>query len=184
MTSDADRYARVAEGFTSRIEAVREDQWSSPSPCDGWAARDVAAHVIRTHRAVLARLEGSEPPDPDPDADLVADWHAARDAVTQALADPSASATVLGGMFGDQTFASMVGRMVCTDTLVHTWDLARAGGLDETLDPEAMAAGMAFLGPMSDAIRGPGGFAPPLPAAEDADPQTAFLSFCGREVNP
>ena len=36
------------------------------------------------------------------------------------------------GMFGEQTFESLVGRLVCSDTLIHTWDLARATGQVET----------------------------------------------------
>jgi hypothetical protein len=27
---------------------------------------------------------------------------------------------------------------MCADTLVHTWDIARAAGVDDTLDPDAV----------------------------------------------
>ena len=64
-----------------------------------------------------------------------------------------------GGMFGEQTFESLVCRLLCADTLLHTWDLARATGQDDRLDPAAVAAALEFLGPLDEAIRRPGGFA-------------------------
>ena len=84
-------------------------------------------------------------------------------------------------MFGEQTFESLVGRLVCTDTLIHTWDLARATGQDETLDPGAVAKAMESLGPMDEAIRRPGGFGAKISPAPGADAQRQFLNFCGRD---
>jgi uncharacterized protein (TIGR03086 family) len=85
-------------------------------------------------------------------------------------------------MFGEQTFESLVGRLLCTDTLVHSWDLARATGQDEQLDPAAVAASAELLTPIDEAIRRPGGFAPKIDPPGDADEQTQFLCFCGRAV--
>jgi hypothetical protein len=65
----------------------------------------------------------------------------------------------IGGMFGEQSFESVVGRLVCTDLLVHTWDLARATDHDEQLDPGAITTSREFLAAIDDGIRSPGGFA-------------------------
>ena len=73
-------------------------------------------------------------------------------------------------------------RMVCTDVLVHTWDLARATGQDETLDPEALSVAAEFLASLDDAIRAPGGFGEKITPSAGADDQTRFLNFCGRVV--
>jgi uncharacterized protein (TIGR03086 family) len=90
--------------------------------------------------------------------------------------------TTVGGMFGEQPFESLVARLLCSDTLIHTWDLARATGQDERLDPGAVARSEAFLAPIDEAIRRPGGFAPKIEPPADADEQTRFLNFCGRAV--
>ena len=45
----AERYRRVAAGFTERVEAVPADRWTSASPCEGWDARAVVRHVVDAH---------------------------------------------------------------------------------------------------------------------------------------
>ncbi|MDA8275893.1 MAG: hypothetical protein M0029_11020 [Actinomycetota bacterium] len=116
------------------------------------------------------------------DRRVTACWRSARTDLLAALADPVQAKTTVSGMFGEQTFESLVGRLLCADTLVHTWDLARATGQDEQLDAGAVAAAHTFLGTIDDAIRRTGGLAPKLEVPGDADPQTAFLAFCGRAV--
>jgi uncharacterized protein (TIGR03086 family) len=182
MSETTERYETVAGGFDRRVAGVVPGQWAAASPCEGWSARDVVAHVVDTHRRVLATLEGREPVVVGPDDDVTACWRSVRTDLLAALTDPARAGTTVSGMFGEQSFESLVGRLLCTDTLVHTWDLARATGQDEQLDAAAVAAGRAFLEPIDDAIRRPGGFAPKLEAPAGADPQTAFLAFCGRAV--
>lgn len=182
MSEVAERYRAVAAGFTRRLERVPPAGWAAPSPCPDWTARDVAVHVVMTHLRVLARMEGTEAVDVQPDADLLGAWRAATGAVQEALDDPARVSTVMGGMFGDQPFEQLVGGVLCTDTLVHTWDLARATGQDETLDAGAVANASAFLDPLGEAIRRPGGFGAKLDPTPGADDQTRFLNFCGRAV--
>jgi uncharacterized protein (TIGR03086 family) len=182
MSEIAERYATIADGFEARLAGVASDQWASPSPCTDWTARDVVAHVIRTNRQVRCSLDGSEAEEVAADGDLAGQWQAARDAVAAALADPAQASATVGGMFGEQPFESLVGRLLCADTLVHTWDLARATGQDEKLDLGAVSRAGEFLTPIDEAIRRPGGFAPKIIPGPDADAQTSFLNFCGRAV--
>jgi uncharacterized protein (TIGR03086 family) len=142
--------------------------------------RDLVAHVVGTQLRVLATLGDVDPVEVDPDGDLPAQWAAARDAIMDAVTDPARASTTAGGMFGDQPFESLVGGLLCSDTLVHTWDLSRAIGGDEHLDADAVAHCAGMLAPMDDAIRRPGGFADKVAPPSDADAQTAFLSFCAR----
>ena len=37
MSEVSERYRKIAEQFTQRATAVREDAWDNPSPCEGWA---------------------------------------------------------------------------------------------------------------------------------------------------
>jgi uncharacterized protein (TIGR03086 family) len=180
MSEVSERYRAIADGFEDRLHGVAPDGWSAPSPCPEWTARDVAVHVISTHRRVRASLDESEPAEVDAAADLESQWTAARGAVASALADPELSAKTIGGMFGEQPFESLVGRLLCADTLVHTWDLARATGQSEQLDRNGVARASDFLSAIDEAIRRPGGFAAKILPAEDADAQTRFLNFCGR----
>jgi uncharacterized protein (TIGR03086 family) len=180
MSEVTDRYGAIADGFEARLRGVAPDGWSASSPCTDWTARDVATHVIQTHRRVRSSVDGSEPVDVDTEGDLRAQWAVARAAIDEALADPALSSKTIGGVFGEQPFESLVSRLLCADTLVHTWDLARATGQPEALDPSGVAEAAAFLSTIDEAIRRPGGFAPKIDPAPGADEQTAFLNFCGR----
>ena len=180
MTEVSARYARIADGFGARLDGVAPGQWAATTPCSEWDVRALVAHVIATHGRVVATVTGSAPAGVDAEGDLVAQWSAARGAVSVALEDPVLAVTTVGGAFGEQPFESLVGRLLCGDTLFHTWDLARATGQDEGLDPDAVARAMEFLEPLGEAIRRPGGFAPKITPPPDADPQTRLLCFGGR----
>ena len=53
----------------------------------------------------------------------------------------------------------------------------RATGQDERLDPGAVAKAFAFLTPMDEVIRRPGGFAPKIAPSPDADDRTRVLEL-------
>ncbi|HME46597.1 maleylpyruvate isomerase N-terminal domain-containing protein [Mycobacterium sp.] len=46
----------AVELFDSRVAAVSSDAWSSPSPCEGWTARDVVAPHRRSRRTVALSM--------------------------------------------------------------------------------------------------------------------------------
>jgi uncharacterized protein (TIGR03086 family) len=182
MSEVSERYATIAGGFTDRLLNVRPDFWLRPSPCTDWEARDIVVHVINTHGRVLSALDGSEPAVVASDDDLPARWSSATEALFAALTDDARASKSVSGAFGEQPFEALVGRLLCADTLVHTWDLARATGQPERLDPAAVSKAMEFLAPLDESIRRPGGFAPKIEPATDADEQTRLLNFCGRAV--
>lgn len=176
------RYGRIAAAFDSRVAALSALGWNHQTPCPDWNARDLLAHVVDTHRRVLATLDGSTPGQVGDRDDAVECWRVVATDTTAALAaDESALATVK--FFGGETpFATLAGGLLCADTLIHTWDLARATGQDETLDPAAVEAATTLLVGYGDGIRSPDGFGPEVPAAAGADAQTRLICYCGRAV--
>lgn len=68
------------------------------------------------------------------------------------------------------------------DQLVHTWDLARAIGADETLDPELVDFVLESLLPLAEAVPASGAFgAGASGTVDDAAPrQDRLLDLCGR----
>lgn len=195
MTDIAMHYARLADGFLDRIRATPADRWDAPSPCEGWTARDVVAHVINGHRGILAMVTGIRPapadgvgvsamadaPAVEPGTDLAAAFTHCRDAMLAALTDPARSETPLPhGPLGPVPLREAVEVIGGLELLVHTWDLARATGGDEKLDPELVARTHTAALPHQAAIHSTGAFQESIPAPADADPQTAFLHFVGR----
>ena len=181
MTEVAERYGRIADAFTARVDGVPPGAWTAQSPCPDWTARDVAKHVIDTTRLFLTRLSGGDPAPPDTDEDLRASWLVESQAVRAALADPSRATAPIQGLGGEQPFEAVIGTVLCADTLIHTWDLARATGQDERLDEGAREAALEFLTPNAEMMRSPGGFGPEIEPAPDADAQSRFLCFVGRQ---
>ena len=182
MSETADRYARIAAGFDARLAGVAGGAWSAPTPCTDWDVRDLVGHVVSVHRAVDAGLEASAPPPPATDPDLGDAWRSATAAIRAALGDPERAAAPVSGRFAPMPLEDLIGRLLCSDTLVHTWDLARATGQDEQLDPAGVELAFAMLLPADEAIRGPGSFGPKIEPPPGADEQTRFLCFLGRRV--
>jgi uncharacterized protein (TIGR03086 family) len=173
-------YELVATGFTSRVDQIAETQWATPTGHEDWTVRDMVAHVISTQQRVLGTL-GEPPVDRvDEDGNLKEQWREASGAMQDALNDPERGTRVIRGLLGRQPFELLVGQLICPDTLVHTWELSRAIGQDESLDPAAMRASTAILSPIDEAVRRPGGFADKIASPADADEQTKFLHFVGQ----
>jgi uncharacterized protein (TIGR03086 family) len=66
------------------------------------------------------------------------------------------------------------------DVFLHRWDLARATGRDETLDPDKCAAMLEGMLPMDKVLRQSGQYGPRVEVPDDADVQTKLLAFIGR----
>lgn len=66
------------------------------------------------------------------------------------------------------------------DILVHTWDLARATGLDETLDPDEVHGMYVGILSMDEVLRQSGHYGPRVEVPDDADEQTKLIAFTGR----
>jgi uncharacterized protein (TIGR03086 family) len=174
------RLTNLVGQFDARVQAAPAGSWGNAAPCDGWTATDVVDHVAGSANRMAASLTGGEPAAFDK-ADVVNSWNGARDRLLAAVNTSDLSQTV-NGPFGPQPAEQVLGRLTCTDVLVHTWDLARAVGGDETLDADAVAGAYSGLKPMDAMIRMPGVFGPKIEAAEGDDTQTEFLKFLGRKV--
>lgn len=175
-----DRYTRLVNDFDARVQAAPADSWDNQAPCDQWKARDVVSHIIGGMNGIVAGLSGGEAVEVD-DADIVGSWNTARDRALAAVSSGDLTQSVQGP-FGPQPAEQVIGRLMCTDVLVHTWDLARAVGGDEQLDQDAVAQAYSGLKPMDAMIRMPGVFGPKVETPEGAPLQTEFLNFLGRTV--
>ena len=64
---------------------------------------------------------------------------------------------------------------------MHTWDLARATGQDDALDPAFCAELLEGMIPAEEAMRGSGQYGARVPVADDAPVQDRLLGFIGRD---
>ena len=181
MTAASDRYRANAAGFTARVEGTKPDQWEDQSPCEDWTARDVVQHCVDVSGMFFGRVGKDPPTGPSAQDDPSGAWQSARDAVIAALEDPAVAGLEYDGQLGRSTFEQSVDRFVTPDVLIHTWDLARATGQDETLDTSGMEQLLRAWEPLDEKMRSPQGFGPKLEPPPGADLQTRLLCFTGRE---
>jgi uncharacterized protein (TIGR03086 family) len=174
-TALADRYRTRADAFEALIEGTPPDRWSSPSPCDGWTARDVVAHVVDFSAHVLretARVS-SAPSFADYE-DPAAAFRGIRTVVAQVLEDPGTSPEV----------AKYLDLTVGFDLPQHGWDLARATGQDATMDATEVEL---LWNTLSRDVkvwrwqRDNGWYGEPVPVPQDAPLQDRVLGLLGRD---
>jgi uncharacterized protein (TIGR03086 family) len=183
MSQIGDRYRTVAGAFTQRVVAVPANAWDAPAPCDGWVARDVVGHLVTWVPAFLEAGGGPMLPDgPTVDEDPARAWTVMSDAI-QGLLDAPSSATVevAHPQAGTHTFEHAISMFVLGDILVHTWDLARATGLDETLDEDEVRGMFAGMEPLDEMLRSSGHYGPRVSVPDDADAHTKLIAFTGRQ---
>jgi len=189
MNEIADRYRRHADAVEAKVAAVRSDQWANASPCEKWDARDVVDHIVAMHGYMLRPIGWSLPPG---EGDPLTDFRAARAVVEEVLADPELAGQEVDTPTGRMPMADQIDRVVSDDLVLHGWDLARATGQDEAMDPadvERLWASTSAIPPelmekyrTPDAF-GPGVevFGPEVPVAEDAPLQDRLLGLIGRD---
>lgn len=182
MADTAARYRRLAEAFAGTVAAVPADRWAAPSPCEGWTARDVVRHVVDSQGMFLGFVGGSLGEAPSVDDDPLAAFDHARARVQAELDDPERARATFDGVTGPSTFEDAVDRFLCTDLVIHRWDLGQAAGVDVRLDPDDMARIREQMAPMGDRIRGGRVFGPEAEVPPGADEQTAFLAWAGRRA--
>jgi len=182
MGEHAERFDRIAGAFTDRVEAVPPDRWEAPAPCEGWVARDVVRHLVEWVPGFFQVFAGrSLTPGHSVDDDPLGAWTSLRDQLAGWLADPVIATEEIDTPPGRMPIEAAIDRFVTGDVLIHTWDLARATGLDERLDPEAVHSMYEGVLPMDEVLRQSGHYGPKVEVSEDADEQAKLLAFVGRQ---
>lgn len=181
--SAADSFRQTNAAFAARVHGVPADRWDEPAPCEGWVARDVVRHLVEWLPAFLQHGAGVELGSvPSVDEDPVLAWDTFASLVQALLDDPATATKTYTGPPGAHPLDRAIDQFFTSDVFLHTWDLARATGQDETLDETRCAHMLAGMEPWDDALRSSGHYGPRQPVAEDADAQTRLLAFIGRQV--
>jgi uncharacterized protein (TIGR03086 family) len=177
----AERHRRIAADFTDRVRGTKA--WDVPAPVAGWTARDVVRHLVEWFPGFLAAGAGvTLPAGPAVDDDPAGAWQNQCEAVQALLDDPATAQRALSNPhIGDVPLDQAIDRFYTADVFMHTWDLARATGQDDRLDPGFSAALLGGMEPMEEIIRSSGQYGPRVPVPDDADARTKLLGFIGRD---
>jgi uncharacterized protein (TIGR03086 family) len=180
-----EQFVRALDGFEAVLAAVPAGGWLSPSPCEGWAAVDVAGHVTAGLLVVEMRAAGRPLPQDDPDwrevagEDPLASWREVRARMTAALT-PEALDRRIELAFGLVVTLREWLEEYPLELLVHTWDLAQATGQRVVFDADLVARALQTAEVMAPRGREAGMLGPEVAVADDAGGQARLLALFGR----
>jgi uncharacterized protein (TIGR03086 family) len=172
-------YRAATDRAIAVADAVRPDQLGSPTPCTEWTVQQLIDHLVGGTEYLLSATTGGEPAQRlhTTAADLrvgVAD-------VLKALTIPGALERTCTSPLGFEWPVSQAVAGTFMDVLIHTWDLTRATGQDDKLDPDLVDACTAmFLPEMPERGRDAGIIGPAVEVDDDASPQDRLLAAMGR----
>jgi uncharacterized protein (TIGR03086 family) len=179
----------ACEDFAAHVAAVRPEQWSDPTPCDEWTVRDLVNHVVGEDLWTAPLMGGAtiEEVGDRFDGDVLGDDPATAAAVTSAeavaaVSEPDAVDRIVHLSFGD-TPGTEYAWQLFADHLIHGWDLARATGQHDRLDPDLVAACADWFASVEDLYRQAGAVGPRPEIDEGADAQTQLLATFGRSTD-
>lgn len=183
MSEIAERYRKVADQMTLRVEAVPAEAWDNPSPCEGWMARDIIRHMVEWIPGFLqSGAEVHVPTGPSVDEDPVAAWQVLTAGIQRLLDDPQTAAAEFNHpRAGRHSLEEAISMFFSGDVLIHRWDLARATGGDETLDADEVHRMLVGIEPYDEMLRASGQYGPRVEISSDADEQTRLVAFMGRQ---
>jgi uncharacterized protein (TIGR03086 family) len=190
MTTDAGDLAalhRSALDSTGRFVAgIGDDQWTQPTPCEGWTVRDLLNHVVAGNLWAAELASGRTIADVgtafDGDvvgSDAVAAYDSSAKAAAAAFEAPGALDAPCAVSYGPVPGSVYAGHRLL-DVLIHGWDLASATGQSAELDPQLVDACWHVVRPQLSLLQESGQFGVEEPGITDTNPQTSLLAALGR----
>jgi uncharacterized protein (TIGR03086 family) len=185
MTAVTELYRRCSAEFGRRVPAAA-GRWDIPTALPGWDVRRLVQHVVEEERWAPPLLAGQtvEQVGARFEGDLLGADPVA--ACTSAAAEAEAAITEAGALdrtvhlsFGDHPGAEYA-MQLAADHLVHAVDLARALGIDDTVDAAAAAAIEDWFGPREAMYRSAGVIGPRVEVPAGAGPAARLLGMMGR----
>ena len=173
MTEYGDMWSQAAGKWNEVADQIGDADWEKPTTCTDWTVRDLVDHAMHWQAMGAGVFGASVTPEDD--------WATVQPALSAALNDP-ANLEGNAEQFGNMPKQGVAG-MIVGDLLVHSWDLARSLGVDDTLPAEASQATLMGLQRLPEQVlRGENMFGAAVEVSDDASPQDKLLGFVGRQV--
>jgi uncharacterized protein (TIGR03086 family) len=183
-----DVLAHGSAWFATVLDQVALDQWDAASGVGEWTVRDLVDHVIGGDRMSTVILGGGTRADglaefarSTADVDPVAAFAECSDEMAAAFAEPGALDRIVAHPAMEMPGSQLLGFRIGEYGL-HGWDLARAIGADDAIDPVVVQALWELMEPLAPflAVTGMFGDGPSGTVPDDAPLQLRLLDLSGR----
>ena len=184
-------HGRCGRRFATLVAGVGLEQWHDDTPCSEWDVRTLVHHLLYEQRWVPPlfdsltvdqvgdRFEG------DLMGDDASTWPGLLASSMQeahaVVAQPDALKRTVHLSFGDSPGEEYLTQLTA-DLAIHAWDLARATGQDDTIDPEAVALMLPWAEANSELLAGSGMFGSPIDVGPDSPDEVRLLGLLGRQA--
>jgi uncharacterized protein (TIGR03086 family) len=173
------------------LDTLGDDQLGLPTPCADYTVRGLVNHLLFWGPSLIGaatRTPVSPPAGTDQDADVLdAAWRDTLAAQTTRMVTAWRDPAAWDGetsMTGARSMpAAMIGGMVCTELVVHGWDLARAVGSSPRWPDEVLEYLRGELAATAELARSMDVYGPEVTVAPDAPPLARVLGLTGRDPN-
>lgn len=175
--ADQTHLTQAAQAVDDLLVQLTGDDWTAPTPCEGWSVADVAQHLVEVNLdfARQLRATGAETPtETSTYGELLDGYRRSTKALQQALIRTGDSAVDVS--------PQLRGRLALrvADLLIHGWDIAVATGSPLRLPEDLCAQALSFAQSRSGALQRSGQFAPPQPIDEHAPAIDRLAALSGR----
>jgi uncharacterized protein (TIGR03086 family) len=192
--ADVDRRSTLLRSYENAavvVSAIDPEQLGHPTPCPKYDVAGLIDHLVEAGRRAAALGRGQTPPpgDESPHVEL-SDAprqlrRAAKDAA-EAWRDGSALSSRFTMPWGEEYTGATLVDMYLAELAAHAWDLARATGQLERLDPSlalpALDGARAMIKPHYRDMVEPGApFGAEMPPPPEADDWERLAAFMGRD---
>ncbi len=184
-------HGRCGQRFAALVSGVGAQQWHDETSCSEWDVRTLVHHLLDEQLWVPPLFEGRTIPEVGDrfEGDLMGDdastWAGllatSIEEAHAAVAQPDALERTVHLSFGDTSGKEYVMQLTA-DLAIHAWDLARATGQDDTIDPDAVALLLPWVDANGQLLTGSGMFGSPVDLGPDAPDQDRLLGLVGRHA--
>ncbi len=180
---------RALDQAAELVAGTRPDQAELRTPCQSWTVRQLISHLIFDLDNFAASARGEKPDWSKPAGEVDGEWVGAFAAARRDLgaawsaADLDAAVPTMSG--GEAPLVSRADQQIA-ELAIHAWDLARATGQGEQLDPDVAEYGLGWATRnLAAQFRGPElegkSFGAEVPVAADAPIYERLAGWFGRD---
>jgi len=184
-------HGRCGRRFVALVAGVGAEQWHDGTPCSEWDVRTLVHHLLYEQRWVPPLFEGLtiEQVGDRFEGDLMGDdasicpglLASSMEDAHAAVAEPDALKRTVHLSFGDTSGQEYVMQLTA-DLAIHAWDLARATGQDDAIDPDAVALLLPWAEAYAELLAASGMFGSPIDVGAGAPDEVRLLGLVGRHA--